>query len=114
MRKNGEWKRGKKNVFRFEEVKKMVNGKEIREHGIYFLKFREGETEKWCHAMVDQIEEETITCRTMASAEPMKIPYGNILEFETNMQFDKETRNNLFAGNILDAKEIGEAGNVKA
>lgn len=109
---NGE--EGKRMFFRFEEIKKMVNGKEMREHGIYFLKFRKGETEKWCHAMIDQIEKETITCRTSASAEPMKIPHGNILEFETNAPFDREVLGRLVAGNILDAKEVGEAGNVKA
>lgn len=101
-------------LFGFEEIKKMVNGKEMREHGIYFLKFRKGETEKWCHAMIDQIEKETITCRTSASAEPMKIRHCNILKFETNVPFAREVLRRLSEGNILDAKEIGEAGNVKA
>lgn len=107
-------KEGKRMFFRFGETKKMVNGKEMRERGIYFLNFRDKEKEKWCLVMVDQIEEDAITCRTSASAEPMKIRHSNILKFETNVPFARETLRRLSEGNILDSKEIGEAGNVKA
>ena len=86
----------------------MVNHKEMAEETCYFLKFKEDGIEKWCHTMIDQINEDTIVCRVDANAKPMEIKHQDVLEFRTNNIFSNEIALELAKGNIIEAKRLEE------
>lgn len=88
--------------------KAMVNNKEMAEGTCYFLKFKENGIKKWCHTMVDRINEDTIVCRVDANAKPMEIKHQDILEFRTDNIFSNEIAFELAKGNIIEAKRLEE------
>ena len=79
-----------------------VAGNEVKEGKVYIIHFKDGEQTKWCHAMIDLIEENYIRFRTSANAKKVEVKKEDILEIgaDENKIFNEETVCALYRGEI--------------
>lgn len=87
--------------------KKLIAGKEVMEHCVYFIQFMDREEEKWCHAMIDEISEDHIIFRVAANAKPIMVKLHNVLDVLTSEKekcFDEDTLKALYRGEIFRRK----------
>lgn len=88
--------------------KRTVCGKKVKGMDIRFILFRDGTTEKWCHARIDDVGEKELTFRTAPNGDAITVRDEDILMIKTDMVLSNEIKNALYRGMIIDKEEVDE------
>lgn len=73
----------------------------LHDMDVWFIHFIENGVDKWCHALIEDIKNDSMRIKTTINSEALIIKKENMIAVAQSVPFDKETVNALYRGEII-------------